>query len=272
MLNEAPARRAAPIGVFDSGVGGLSILREIRQLLPADDLIYVADSGHAPYGDKSAEFVRTRSRRISQFLVDEGVKAVVVACNTATGLAVDDLRARFTLPIVAIEPAVKPAAARSRAKRVGVLATAGTLGSARFSSLVETFARDVEVLSQPCPGLMEQVEGGDFSGPATRALIAAYVEPLLAAGADTLVLGCTHYSFLAPTIRDVAGAGVELLDPAPAVAAELRRRLEANHLQAPASRQGTARFITTGSLSRTRDVLALLWPAPIVSVEHQALA
>lgn len=258
----------APIGVFDSGVGGISILREIRRQLPSEDLIYVADSEHAPYGDKPAGFVRERSEAIARFLAGQGAKAIVVACNTATGIAVDDLRTQFALPIVAIEPAVKPAVTRSRTGRVGVLATTGTLASERYASLVANVARDAKVISQPCPGLVERVEAGDCEGPATRALVEAYVEPLLEQGADTLVLGCTHYSFLAPLIGRVAGDGVAIIDPAPAVAAELKRRLDAANLSAPNGRRGTERFVTTGPEGRARELLARLWPEASVIEKH----
>ena len=159
------------IGVFDSGVGGLSLLREVRRELPHEDVIYVADSGHAPYGDKPVEIIRQRSSAIVGFLVRQGAKAVVVACNTATSVAVDGLRRDWTIPIVAIEPAVKPAAATTRSGVVGVLATGQTIASPRFARLTDTFAAGVEVIAQPCPGLVEQIEKGDLSGPAPRALL-----------------------------------------------------------------------------------------------------
>ena len=218
------------IGVFDSGVGGLSLLREIRNELPCEDLVYVADSGHAPYGEKPVDVIRQRSSRIVEFLVAQGAKAVVVACNTATSVAVDGLRRTWTIPIVAIEPAVKPAAATTRSRVVGVLATSQTIASPRFARLTDAFAGGVDVIAQPCPGLVEQIEKGDLSGPATRALVDAYVRPLIERGADTLVLGCTHYPFVSELIADVAGGAVAIVDPAAAVARELRRRLEERSL------------------------------------------
>jgi glutamate racemase len=192
-----------PVGVFDSGVGGLSVLRAIRQELPEEDLLYVGDSGFAPWGDKPAGFVRDRAAAIVEFLVNQGAKAIVVACNTATGIAVDELRARFQVPIVAVEPAVKPAASRTRSGVVGVLATAGTLASPNVSRLVNRYGMDVRLLVQPSPGLAEQVERGDFSGSQTRSLVEQYVRPMIAEGADTLVLGCTHYPFLKDVIQSV---------------------------------------------------------------------
>lgn len=262
---------SAPLGAFDSGVGGLSVLREIRRLLPAEDLIYVADSGHAPYGDKTREVVLARAEAICTYLADQGAKAIVVACNTATAVAVDELRVRFPMPIVAIEPAVKPAAARTRSGVVGVLATTTTLASERFSGVVSHHANGVRVLSQPCPGLVEQVEAGDLSGGETPALIARYVEPLLARGADTLVLGCTHYSFVAPLIQEVAGPAVEIIDPASAVASEVKRRLGVGGLQAEPSRVGHARLITTGDLATTRTVVSQLWPTVFDTIEHRVI-
>src|SRR5512139_2723934 len=194
------------IGVFDSGVGGLSVLHHIRAVLPDARLIYVADSGHVPYGDKPASYIEQRSLTITQFLVEQGAEAIVIACNTAT------LRARYTLPILAMEPAVKPAVAASRSGVVGVLATVGTLESARFAALLEQYAGDVEIVTQACPGLVEKVEAGELDTPKTRALVERYARPLIVRGADTLVLGCTHYPFLKPLIADVAGAGVTLID------------------------------------------------------------
>src|SRR5574340_1031098 len=187
-----------PIGVFDSGVGGLSVLREIRRELPGEHLLYVADSGHAPYGDKPRQMIEARSVAIVEFLLNRGAKAVVVACNTATGASVETLRARFAVPIVAMEPAVKPAAESTKSGVIGVLATSGTLGSGNFARLHQRFGAKVEILVQACPGLVELVEAGDLSGDRTRALIEKYLVPLLAQQADNIVLGCTHYPFLAP--------------------------------------------------------------------------
>ena len=249
-----------PVGIFDSGVGGLSVLREIRRELPAEDLVYVADSAYAPYGEQSDATIETRAITIAGFLVDQSAKAIVVACNTATGIAVRTLRSRFSLPIVAIEPAVKPAALNTKSAVVGVLATRQTLSAANFARLVEAYGAEVRVLLQPCPGLVEQVEKGDFAGPATRSLVEEYVMPLLAQGADTLVLGCTHYPFLAPVIRAVAGPSITIVDPAAAVARELRRQLEKRDLLSPKAPPGTEQFLTSGSAITTQPVVAQLWP------------
>jgi glutamate racemase len=266
-----------PIGVFDSGVGGLSVLREIRRELPAEDLIYVADSGYAPYGDRPEDYVRGRAIAIMEFLRAQDVKAVVVACNTATGIAVDALRARYTEPIVAIEPAVKPAAASTRSRVVGVLATTQTLAAQKFAKLVSTHAGDVEVLTQACPGLVEQVERGALTSASTRSLVEQYLRPLLEKGADTIVLGCTHYPFVSDVIRDVAGPSVSIIDSAGPVARELRRRLQVSGLLASESRIGSEAFWTTGSPEQVAAVIEQLWartvdvrPLPPVASERRS--
>ena len=254
-------RSEAPVGVFDSGVGGLSVLGEIRARLPGEALLYVADSGHVPYGEKSPEYIRERCRRIAGFLLGEGAKALVLACNTATVAAVAELRALYPqLPIVGMEPAVKPAAAASRSGTVGVLATTGTLKSARFAALLDRFAVDVRVLTQPCPGLVECVEQGALDAPATRALLEGYVRPLLAAGCDTLILGCTHYPFLKPLLRQLVPAEVQLIDTGAAVARQLERLLAERGLLAGGPAQ-PARFWSSGAPAALARVLPALWGA-----------
>ena len=228
----------APIGVFDSGVGGVSVLLEIERELPDEDLIYVADSAHAPYGDKPVEEIQERAFAIVEYLLGQQVKAIVVACNTATGVAVEALRARWPLPFVAIEPAVKPAAAATRTGIVGVLATRQTIASPRFARLAETWANGARILAQPCPGLVEQIERGELTTARTRELVDSFVRPLVEQGADTLVLGCTHYPFVEPLIASIAGPGVTLINPAAAVARELRRRLAAATLLNPGPPEG----------------------------------
>jgi len=252
---------AAPVGVFDSGVGGLSVLAEIRQLLPAETLHYVADCGHIPYGEKTPAFIRERCQLIAARLREQGAKALVVACNTATVAAVADLRERYPdWPIVGMEPAVKPAAAATRNGVVGVLATTGTLQSAKFAALLDRFAHGVRVLTQPCPGLVEQVERGDLHGPQTRQLLQGFVEPLLAAGCDTLILGCTHYPFLRPLLAELVPPEVILVDTGAAVARRLQTLLTAANRLAngPA---GPTRLWTSGEPAALRQVLPQLWPA-----------
>jgi glutamate racemase len=265
MNAENPAADSAekPIGVFDSGVGGLSVLREIRRELPGEDLLYVADSGHAPYGDKSAQLIEARAITIAEFLVSRHAKAIVVACNTATGAAIGTLRVKFSVPIVAMEPAVKPAAAITQSGVIGVLATSGTIASDNFAKLHNRFGADVKILTQACPGLVEHVEAGDLSDDKTRALIEQYVVPLLDQGADTIVLGCTHYPFLFSLIQEIAGPTVVIIDPAAAIARELRRRLASANLLSIESRAGTERFWTSAAPDKTKQVISQLWQADI---------
>ena len=248
-----------PIGVFDSGVGGLSVFREVRRALPGEDLLYVADSGHAPYGNRPSSFIARRAEAIAEFFVNEGAKAIVVACNTATAVAVQTLRSRFPIAIVAIEPAVKPAALLTRSGVIGILATSQTIASDRLSRLVQEHGERVRVLMQPCPGLAEQVEKAELEGADTEALIARYVSPMVERGADTIVLGCTHYPFLAQAIRKVAGPDVSIVDPSLAVARELHRRLEAGGLLSGRQDSGAERFWTSGDPDEVRRVVALLW-------------
>jgi glutamate racemase len=257
MNAENPPRK--PIGVFDSGVGGLSVLREIHRELPDEDLLYVADSGHAPYGDKSTELIEARSIAIVEFLMSQHAKAIVVACNTATGVAIQTLRTRFSGPIIAIEPAVKPAAAHTRSGVIAVLATSRTIASINFAKLHERFGADVKILMQACPGLVELVEAGDLSNDRTRALVAQYVVPLLEQGVDTLVLGCTHYPFLAPLIQEIAGPTVTIIDPSAAIARELRRRLTGVDLLSIESRAGTERFWSSAPPNKAQPIISQLW-------------
>jgi glutamate racemase len=259
MQDEPAGKMVASVGVFDSGVGGLSVLQAMRRELPHEHFLYVADSGCAPYGDRPAAFVVERAITITDFLVQQGAKAVVVACNTATGAAAESLRARFAIPIVAIEPAVKPAALRTRSRVVGVLATTGTLSSPNMGRLLENYGSDVEFVIQPCPGLADRVEQGEIASAETRALVKRYVQPIVDKGADILVLGCTHYPFLRPLIEEVAGAAVDVIDPATAVARELRRRLETGGLLNGTEALGSERFWTTGAASRVQPIVSVLW-------------
>ncbi|MGO8753913.1 MAG: glutamate racemase [Gallionellaceae bacterium] len=247
------------IGVFDSGVGGLSVLRHIRELLPSERLIYVADSGHVPYGDKPASWIEQRSLALTRFLIEQGADAIVIACNTATAAASATLRSRFSLPIVAMEPAVKPAVAATRSGVVGVLATIGTLESARFAALLERYAGEAKIVTQGCPGLVEQVELGDLNGARTRELIERYTAPLLARGADTLILGCTHYPFLAPHISKAVGPDIVLVDTGAAVARQLQRRLQMELPERNQSKQGSAEFWASGDAQHAGRITSSLW-------------
>lgn len=247
------------IGVFDSGVGGLSVLHHIRQLLPHERLIYVADSGHVPYGDKSPAYIEARSLAITRFLIGQGADAIVIACNTATAAAAHTLRVKFSkVPIVGMEPAVKPAVAATRSGVVGVLATVGTLESARFAALLEKYAGHVKIITQGCHGLVEAVERGDLQSIEVRHLIKRYTAPLLAQGADTLILGCTHYPLLAHLIRDVVGENITLVDTGEAVARQLQRRIQ-TELPERISGEATAKFFTSGDTEEASRIMSLLW-------------
>jgi glutamate racemase len=261
MASDVLMAREAPIGVFDSGVGGLSVLAEIRALLPLESLLYVADSGHVPYGEKTPEFICQRSQRIAEFLLAQGVKALVLACNTATAAAISQLRERYPqLPIIGMEPAVKPAAAATRTGVVGVLATTGTLQSAKFAALLDRFANDVRVITQPCPGLVEQIEAGELNTPKTRELLRAWLQPLLAEGCDTLILGCTHYPFIKPLLAELVPANVSLIDTGSAVARHLQHSLASRELlaQQPAR---APQFWSSADTQQFERVLPLLWGA-----------
>lgn len=216
-----------PIGILDSGVGGLSVLRHVREQLPAETLLYFADQANVPYGPRPAEEVCRFCHGITEFFLERQAKLIVVACNTASAAALGYLRVTFPdVPFVGMEPAVKPGATQTRNGKVGVLATVGTFRSERYQHLVEQYAREVEVWENPCIGLVAQIEAGRLETADTEALLRRCLEPMLAAGVDTLVLGCTHYPFVMPLIQQIAGPEVLVIDPAPAVARQTGRVLE----------------------------------------------
>ena len=249
---------ADAIGVFDSGVGGLSVLRAIRAALPAENLVYVADSGHAPYGDKSEAHIIERTLTVGNWLAVSGVKAITVACNTATVVAIRHLREQTHIPVVAIEPAIKPAANTTRTGVVGVLATTQTLQSESVARLCLEHGEGKRILLQACPGWVEAVEEADLHSPQTEALLRQFVVPMMDQGVDTLVLGCTHYPFLRNTLQRIVGDDVVLIDPAVAVATELTRRL-GNDRRMDEQHIGTTRFFTTGDVLHVQQVVAHLW-------------
>jgi glutamate racemase len=249
----------APIGVFDSGVGGISVLQHIHTLLPHEQLLYVADSKYAPYGSKTPEEIQSRCFDLTDFLIAKGAKAIVVACNTATAAAIDLMRANYTLPIIGMEPAVKPAAAASKKGVIGVLATVGTLKSAQFAGLLESYGRNVKVVTQGCIGLVECIERGELDSGTTLSLLQQYCKPLLDEGADTIVLGCTHYPFVKPFIRQIVGDGVVLIDTGAAVAKHLQQRLSALDLLARQHQAGSVRFWTNSQSADAKQVIEALW-------------
>ena len=211
----------AKIGIFDSGAGGLSVFREIRKVLPDEDYIYYSDSANCPYGEKPMEFIIDRCRKITDMLISEGTEIIVVACNTATAAAIRTLREEYSIKFIGMEPAIKPAAQFTKTGTVGVLATAGTLKSEKYLKHKEKYASDIRIIEHVGDGFVELVEKGIISGPEAESIVRKSLEPLLDAGADTIVLGCTHYPFLSDVIIGLAGPEIRLIDPAPAIAKHL---------------------------------------------------
>jgi glutamate racemase len=249
----------APVGIFDSGLGGLSVLRAVRSQLPDEALIYVADSLYAPYGERDDDFIADRTLAIGEWLVAQGAKALVVACNTATAQSIALVREKLPIQLIGVEPGVKPAALQSKSRVAGVLATRVTLRSARFQGLLERYASDCRFLCQPGHGLVEAVERCDIGSPELRALIESYLQPMLDAGADTLVLGCTHYPFLDAAIRDIAGDRLTLIDTSVAIARQLERVLDRQGLRAPArDAVPPPRFCSTSDGAHLKQLAATL--------------
>ncbi len=248
-----------PIGIFDSGIGGLTVLRHIRENMPSESVVYVADRAHIPYGSKSDHFIRSRSIAITEFLLSQPVKAIVVACNTATAVAIHTLRDQYDIPIIGMEPGVKPAIRQSRNGNIGILATEGTLGSGKFKVLLERHANGSDVFIRPCHGWVEHIEAGDQQETLTMAIIEETLAPLLAKDIDTLVLGCTHYPFLIDNIRKAVGDEILIIDTGQAVAIHLQRRLEMQDLLCDATAEGNEAFWCSGPLEEMHELLAKLW-------------
>ncbi len=237
---------SSPIGVFDSGIGGLSVLRHMRALLPEEDMVYIGDTAHVPYGNKSEASIKARSEQITRYLIEHHqAKAIVIACNTATAAAVSHLRNIHSQPIIGMEPGVKPAVVSSRTGTVGILATESTLNSEKFSHLVNRFGEQAQVITQHCAGLVDLIEQGEAAINETRSMVDAYLQPLLKQGADTIVLGCTHYPLIAPMIRELAGEAVEIIETGDAVARQLKNQLQIHQLSNSLSRSGSTRFYAT---------------------------
>ena len=251
-----------PIGVFDSGVGGLSVAREIRRALPAEDLLYVADTAYCPYGDRPLHEVRARALVVGAYVERLGARVLVAACNTASGAALEQLRQALTIPVVGLEPAVKTAASLTRNRKVAVMATAGTLASARYARLVREHAPGIDVLPQPCPGLADLIEEGHLDDERLRTRLEELTEPLRRAGVDTVVLGCTHYSFVSGPLARVLGADVRLVDSAPAIARRTEQLLPDDGA-APVGSSGTFTVLTTGDPRKVAPVVARLWGADV---------
>lgn len=248
-----------PIGVFDSGVGGLSVLRAIRIYLPKESVLYFADQAHVPYGSRPVEEVQEFSKEISRFLLDNGAKIIVVACNTASVAALQLLR--YTFPevlFVGMEPAVKPAAEHTKTGVVGVLATPATFQGSLYTSVVERFAANVTLLQDTCPGLVQQIEQGDLSGQKTRIILESVLHPMVEQGIDTIVLGCTHYPFVIPLILNIVGPNIRVIDPAPAVAQQVARLLNSTGKQKIDLQPGYLHFFTSGDTAQFEALLPTL--------------
>ena len=259
------------IGLFDSGSGGLSVLREIVRLLPDEKYVYYSDNAHCPYGEKSPEYIRERCREIVRLLLDKGADIIVVACNTATAAAIQVLREEFPVRFIGMEPAVKPAALGTRTGVVGVLATAGTLKGSKYLTTKGNFEDGCTIVEHVGQGFVELVENGNLEGEATEEVVRTSLQPLLDAGADTIVLGCTHYPFLLPVLRKLAGPGVRFIDPAPAVARHLIYvMVQERLLSEREATRALAKVIPRSSPCRRTDLLRRSNPAAADVPLHMA--
>lgn len=250
---------SGPIGIFDSGIGGLSIINAVRELLLDEDLIYLADQAHVPYGSRTLTEVREFSEQITRFLLAQNAKLVVVACNTASAAALHHLRKVFPeTPFVGMEPAVKPAAERTRSGVVGVLATPATFQGELYASVIERFASDVRVLPDTCPGLVMEIDQGNLDTPEVQRILEKALQPMLAEGIDTVVLGCTHFPFVIPAIETIVGPDVRVIDPSPAVARQVKRLLDSNQSLYSGTGAGRVEYFTTGDADQLQDLLPQL--------------
>ncbi len=254
-----------PIGIFDSGLGGLTVFEEVRKLLPYEKLVYVADSAFAPYGDKDDAIVMQRCESLAHYLMQtHKIKALVVACNTATAAAIQILRERLAIPVIGMEPAIKPAVAATQSGVVGVLATANTIKSDKFSKLLDSHQHRARIITQPCVGWVEAIERGDWASEQSKGLVQDAVQPLLDAGADTLVLGCTHYPWLAHVIQAVAGDGVRLIGAGAAVAKQVQNTLKQGDLYRLEAHQPTHHFYTSGDVAHVEALASKLLQRAVV--------
>ncbi len=269
-MNEREWRSPAlPVGIFDSGIGGLSVLGELLKELPSEDFVYFGDNAHVPYGPRPLLEVRGFCQAIAEWFLSLPVKLVVVACNAASAASLKHLRQLFPqIPFVGMEPAVKPAAAHSRSGKVGVLATAATFQGELFESVVKRFAADVEVLEQPCPGLAEFIEEGAADDPGLTLLLKQWIDPMLEQGIDHLVLGCTHYPLIRDRIAAVAGSGVRLVDPSSAIAKRTRQVLSEQALLAVRDR-GSVAFRVSGAAAAFSRTASRILGETIVAEQVQ---
>jgi glutamate racemase len=259
-----------PLGVFDSGIGGITILGEIRAQAPGESCIYVADSLEAPYGTKSPSAIKARCDGIVGFLLDQGVKAIVVACNTASVVALPYLRSRYHVPFIGLDPGIKPAAKLTATGRIGVLTTPTTASSERLEFLIHEFAYGTRVMTQVCPGLVPLIERGIVDGPEIDGLLRSYLAPIIEAGADVVVLGCSHYPLVRAAIERICGPRIKLVDPSSAIARQVSRVLSLRNLSS-GGQAGNACYWTTGDVDEFARVLAVLTNRVGDSIGHVSL-
>ena len=252
-----------PIGIFDSGIGGLSIMHCIKQQLPHEDLLYVADTLNAPYGEKSAAFIQQRVNEIADWFVEKNAKAIVVACNTATVNAIDQLRKTISIPVIGVEPAIKPAVNISQHKKVAILVTKATAENQRFLALVEQYKHNTEVYIQPCPGLVELIEHDKKNSADCKLLLTAYLQPLMTKGVDTIVLGCTHYPLVKEVISDICGNDVVIMETALPVTEQLQRQLALHQLINNTNTDGATTFYSSKSCSTQQRLFSHIWQQPL---------
>lgn len=246
------------IGVFDSGLGGLSVLRHLKQQLKDETFFYVADSANAPYGDKTESFIQQRCLSISDFLSAHQVSAIVIACNTATAAAVEMVRQRLDIPVIAIEPALKPASLITKTGKIGVLATASTLQSKQYKNLLNKFTDGMCCYEQAAHGLVEQVEAGLLDNTKTQKLLLKYLQPMLNEGVDSIVLGCTHYPFLIPAIKQIVGNDVAVIDTGAAIAEQLKTVLAEGNVQSSVINMQQDRYFSSANRSHAQEMVAML--------------
>jgi glutamate racemase len=251
-----------PIGIFDSGVGGISVLKEIRKLLPMESINYLGDSSNCPYGSKNQEDTLSLAKKNIEFLLKRNCKLIVVACNTVTAVAIDDFRSKYKVPFIGMEPALKPASLQTKSKKIGVLATQNTFNGRLFKQTFEKYGNGIDVFVQPGYGLVELVENGDHNSEKAKNLLEKYLLPMLEKGADTIVLGCTHYPFLKPIIKKITNNLVTIIDPSNAVAIQTKKILVEKNLILKQNNDPEFHFFTTGEKKITQNILSRSMDSP----------
>jgi glutamate racemase len=252
-----------PIGIFDSGIGGLSVMQCIKQQLPSENLLYVADTLNAPYGEKSTAFIQQRVNEIADWFIAKNAKAIVVACNTATVNAIDQLRRNITIPVIGVEPAIKPAAFQSRQKKVAILVTKATAENQRFLTLVQQYSNTSDVYIQACPGLVELIEQDKKNSADCELMLAAYLQPLIEKGVDTIVLGCTHYPLVTSLIHKICGNSVMIMETAQPVTEQLKRQLISHQLINSSAQVGSATFYSSKNSTSQQQLFSHIWQQPL---------